>query len=620
MSSLAQENAQNSNAPKRDSQYADNIDSEQNTNQVPLIQLLEPLKAPLLKRWSLLVLTIVAGWGKFIVPLGIPLIIGAVIDMVGKDGLLYDDPIAAERQLWMYAMCAAGLVCVISISTFFRSALAHKLTAAVQHSLRKRLFFHMQRLSVSFFHKHHAGALGSRVSSDINHAAVILNRGIIQWAMDGTAFLVSACVMFSLNWQLGLLTILLLSSNGIVIRKLGPPIRRQRKAIQERQSNVTGTAAEYFAGISVVKAYAGEDESLRNFKHSSQHVRDAQVENATMQGRFQAITSSIVLLTQISVVIVGAWLIIHYPETLSIGNLVSFIFIITYVNGSIQRLTDSMMELQDGVAALDRMHDIFSILPAPPEAAHPKYPELKGQIHFENVNFGYTDDNPVLHDFNYQFEAGKSYALVGASGGGKSTITQLMLRFYDPQSGRIQIDGHDLKDVAKQYYRSHVAVVLQDPIIFSSTVLENIGFADADPSFERIKEAALAAQAHEFIEELPHGYESRLGERGVALSGGQRQRVAIARALMRDPKLLILDEATSALDTVTERSIQEVIELLNGTRTMIVIAHRLSTIRHVDRILVIDDGQLVEEGDYESLMAANGTFATLAAEQEESQA
>lgn len=582
-----------------------------------LWQLLQPLKAPLIRNRRLLGLTILAGWGKFAAPVAIPLIIGGIIDMlVGVSGVTVTAA-AMQGHLAFYGPILMGLIVLISVSTYFRSALAQRLSARVQHHLRKRLFFHMQRLSVSFFHKHHAGALGSRVSSDINHSAVILNKGVIQWAMDGVALILTISIIFYFNWILALITVGLLAINGIVIRKLGPPIRIQRKAIQERQSSVTGCAAEYFAGISVVKAYAGEGASSKNFSDTSRTVRDAQVVNSTLQGRFQGMTQCLVLLTQVAVVFVGAWMITFHPELLSHGELVTFLLYVGHVNGSVQRLADSMMELQDGVAALDRINDILSIYPSPPEAKNPVSPVIKGDLCFDHVTFGYDKRNPVLHDFSYHFEQGKSYALVGPSGGGKSTVTQLMLRFYDPQEGSISIDGHDLRTVAKPHYRSHVAVVLQDPIIFSGNVLDNIGFADVDASPQRIKAAAEAAQAHDFIAELPQGYHSRLGERGVALSGGQRQRIAIARALMRDPKLLILDEATSALDTVTERAIQNMVEELHGTRTMIVIAHRLSTIRNVDRILVVEDGHLIEEGSFDELIAAGGAFAELAEEQEQ---
>ena len=586
---------------------------------VSLMRLLEPLKRPLVRRWRLLVLTILAGWGKFMVPLAIPWMAGQVFDTVLPVG---DGPAPADanQTLLIYSIAAVFIVCVIGVATFYRSALAQRLGASVTHHLRKRLFFHMQRLSVSFFHRHHAGALGSRVSSDINHAAVILNRGIIQWSMDGMALMVASVIMFCMNWKLAIMVLGLLSINAFIIRMLGPKIRRQRKTIQERQSAVTGCAAEYFAGISVVKAYAGEKESSANFKDTSRGVHDAQVVNSKYQGTFQGLTHSVVLLTLLAVIFLGSYIIIHNPDELTKGALLAFMLYVGHVNGAVQRLSDSMVELQDGVAALDRLHDVHSIMPAPPEADHPIYPKLDGHITFDEVTFSYPKtDEPVLRKFSYNFEAGKSYALVGTSGSGKSTITQLMLRFYDPQEGAIKIDGHPLKKISKHHYRSHVAVVLQDPIIFSGSVAENIGFADADANFERIQAAAKAAQADEFIQELQHGYNSPLGERGVSLSGGQRQRIAIARALMRDPKLLILDEATSALDNVTERAIQEVTDQLHGTRTMIVIAHRLSTIRHVDRILVIDNGELVEEGGYDELIERDGHFAAFAESQQEAE-
>lgn len=586
---------------------------------VSLMRLLEPLKEPLARRWPLLVLTILAGWGKFAVPLAIPWMAGRVFDTVLPHG---DNPAPANANqvLLMYSMFAILIAVIIGIATFYRSALAQRLTAAVTHHLRKRLFFHMQRLSVSFFHKHHAGALGSRVSSDINHSAVILNKGIIQWSMDGMALIAASIIMFFMNWKLAIMVLGLLSINAVIIRIIGPKIRRQRKTIQDRQSAVTGCAAEYFAGISVVKAYAGEKASSANFKDTSRGVHDAQVVNSKYQGTFQALTSTVVLLTVLAVIFLGSYIIVHNPEELSKGALLAFMLYVGHVNGAVQRLSDSMVELQDGVAALDRLHDVHSIMPAPPEAAHPIYPRINGEIAFKDVTFSYPkQDEAVLKDFNYTFEAGKSYALVGTSGSGKSTITQLMLRFYDPQHGSIEIDGKPLRKISKHHYRSHVAVVLQDPIIFSGSVAENIGFADAEANFERIQAAAKAAQADEFICDLPHGYNSPLGERGVSLSGGQRQRIAIARALMRDPKLLILDEATSALDNVTERAIQEVTDQLHGTRTMIVIAHRLSTIRHVDRILVIDQGRLVEEGRYDELNERGGHFATFAAEQQEAE-
>ena len=284
------------------------------------------------------------------------------------------------------------------------------------------------------------------------------------------------------------------------------------------------------------------------------------------------------------------------------------------INGSVQRLTDSLIQIQDGFAALERIHDILEVNPSPADKPEALTPKLTGAMRFEHVDFGYQKKQ-VLFDVGFELNAGKTYALVGSSGSGKSTLTQLMLRFYDPWKGRILLDGIPLTDIAQSHYRRQVAVVLQDPIIFSTSVRENIGFAADHATRMAIERAARAAQAHAFIREMPEGYDSPLGERGVALSGGQRQRIAIARALMRDPRILILDEATSALDSVTERSIQDVVDQLRGTRTVVIIAHRLSTVRNVDEILVMDEGRVVERGDYATLEAAGGIFSRLLEEQ-----
>jgi ABC-type multidrug transport system fused ATPase/permease subunit len=242
-------------------------------------------------------------------------------------------------------------------------------------------------------------------------------------------------------------------------------------------------------------------------------------------------------------------------------------------------------------------------------------PPLRGRLEFQDVSFAYGE-RPTLDGFTFVFEPGRTYALVGPSGSGKSTLCQLMLRFYDPRAGRILVDGHGLERVRQAHWRASTAVVLQDPVMFSTTIADNIGFGTGDRDLDEVVAAAKAAQAHEFVSALPDGYATRVGERGVTLSGGQRQRIAIARALMRDPRLLILDEATSALDNVTERAVQEVIDRQRGTRTVIVIAHRLSTIRHVDEILVMDRGQLVEHGTHAALIARGGLYSRLAAAQE----
>jgi ABC-type multidrug transport system fused ATPase/permease subunit len=333
-------------------------------------------------------------------------------------------------------------------------------------------------------------------------------------------------------------------------------------------------------------------------------------------GGFSALSMSIGLFGQLLVVFFGAYLVVFRPGALTPGELAAFVIYLHYIKGSIQRLLDRFVQLQDGLAALDRIREILHISPEPADAPDAVAADIEGDIEMRNVSFRYRDDRAVLEDFSYHFQAGRTYALVGPSGGGKSTLCKLVLRFYDPQSGTVFVDGRDLRELRQEHYRRQVSIVLQDPIMFSTSVRENIAFASGGASQEEIERVSRQARAHEFICELPDGYDTPLGERGTTLSGGQRQRVALARALLRDPNVLILDEATSALDTATERKIQEVIDSLAGSRTVLIIAHRLSTVRTVDEIVVISGGRIAEAGPYHDLIARDGLFARLVREQE----
>jgi ATP-binding cassette subfamily B protein len=325
---------------------------------------------------------------------------------------------------------------------------------------------------------------------------------------------------------------------------------------------------------------------------------------------------SLVTGTQIVIITVGAFMVMTTPSTLTIGGLMLFLFYLRTIEGTVQRIVDGMLVLQDSMASLERIDEILHITPDPPEHPRAISPPLVGEVVFDQVTFGYKPDQVVLQDFSWRFKAGRTYALVGPSGGGKSSVCRLLLRFYDPQSGTIRMDGHDLKMLKQEHFRSRAAIVLQEPILFSTSIRANIAFAADQPTQASIEHAARLAQAHDFIMALPEGYDTRLNERGSNLSGGQRQRISLARALMRDPCLLILDEATSALDSTTERSIQEAIDGLQGSRTIIVIAHRLSTVRNVDEIIVIDQGRIVESGTYDALCAQGGLFAKLIREQD----
>jgi len=577
-------------------------------------ELLRPLWPPLRRHWHLAALTFLAGWGKFMLPLAIPFAGKQVVDGVLIAGA---DLPTAERlsQLYFWLGVTVVAIATCAVATYFRSALGARLSATVQHTLRRRLFSHLQRLSMSFFSRHHAGSLGSRVSSDITHSAMVIDKGFLTMLMDAMTISVVAVVLFWVNWWLALIAFAVMACSAVSVHHFAPRLRVQRKRVQESQSSITGRAAEIFAGISLVKAYAGEDESREAFGEHSRFLQNLQFATSRLAGKFHAVSLTMVMLAQVTVLGIGGYLVIAHPGALTVGGLMLFLFYLNYIHAAVQRCVENMLHLQDGMAALERIRDILRIHPDPEEDPRPISPDLRGDIRFDRVGFGYDPARPILHDFDFAFEAGRTYALVGPSGGGKSSLCKLLLRFYDPDSGHVRIDDHDLRRLDQHAYRHQVAIVLQDPILFSTTIEDNIAFAAEDATHADVERAARAAQAHHFIVDLPEGYQSRLGERGVNLSGGQRQRIALARALMREPAILILDEATSSLDSVTERSIQEVIDELKGSRTILIIAHRLSTVKDVDEIVVVEDGRVGEHGTYDELLARDGTFARLVEEQ-----
>ncbi len=580
--------------------------------EVPLGQLLEPLREPFRRVRVRLAITVVCGWGKFFIPLAIPWVIGHVIDQVLKPALPAE---LAEPLLIRYGLIALGAVLLAAVATYWRHVLAQLIQSEVTHRLRRRLFHHLQRLSMAFFQRQHAGALGARVSSDITAAGQMFDKGIVNYAMDIALFLGVGVWLMLVSWQLTLIACVPLSITALVMWRVAPALRRQQKAVQEGQSRVTGIAAEMFAGITLVKASAGEHEAGEAFTERSALVRSLQRQTARMQGRFTTITHGMVVLNGALVALSGAWLISHGHSTLSIGTLVSFLMYLGNMTNAVQRMIDNLLQLQESLAALERINDYLHVLPSPADKPDAGEPPIHGELTFDDVRFAYPGKAPVLDRFSFTFRRGRTYALVGPSGSGKSTLAQLMLRFYDPDGGAVRVDGHDLRDLRQQWWRNHVAVVLQDPILFSTSVSDNIDFARDGIGQAEIEAAARAAQAHDFITALPQGYDTNLGERGVSLSGGQRQRIAIARALLRQPKLLILDEATSALDAVTERAIKQVVDGLRGTRTVVVIAHRLSTIKDVDEIVVMEHGRIAEHGSHDDLLARGGLFSRLVEEQ-----
>jgi ABC-type multidrug transport system fused ATPase/permease subunit len=508
------------------------------------------------------------------------------------------------------ALAVGGATVVQAITSF---AVSQVVSVAAQEAImdmRRRVQEKITRLPISFFDNTQSGVLISRIMTDAEGIRNLIGTGIIQLIGGALTALLALGVLFYLNWQLtlGILVFLVAfgGSMAYAFTKLRPIFRERGKINAE----VTGRLTETLGGIRVVKAYRMEEREQREFAAGT--ARLFQNVKRTITG-----TSAV---TAFATVIVGAIgvLLIYFggraiqAGTMTLGDLVMYVAFISVLAGPIIQMSSIGTQISEAFAGLDRIRDIMNL---EAEDAHDDglatLPDIRGHVVFNNVNFAYEENQPVLKNVSLDAPAGTTTALVGSSGSGKSTLVSLIMAFARPTSGQVFIDGRDLITVRLGDYRKHLGVVLQENFLFDGSVADNIRFARPDADMSRVKEVAHLANADTFIEGFPQGYDTIVGERGIKLSGGQRQRIAIARALLADPKILILDEATSSLDSESEALIQEGLERLQKGRTVFVIAHRLSTIRKADQILVLEKGQIVERGNHKQLIASGGRYRTL---------
>ncbi|MEO1523608.1 MAG: peptidase domain-containing ABC transporter, partial [Cyanobacteria bacterium J06633_2] len=474
---------------------------------------------------------------------------------------------------------------------------------------------HTLSLPLSFFESRRVGDIVTRVQENQKIQRFLVGRLILAWLSVLTGFVYLALMLYY-NWQLTLLVIALIPP--IVILTLGatPFLRRVSREVFKESSTQNSSLVEILSGVSTVKSTATEHELRWRWEnYLTQQV------NATFKGQklgigLETASGLINSLGNTALLWFGATLVIQ--DQLSIGQFVAFNMMIGYVISPVVELSNLWDELQEVFIAIERLDDVFT---STPETSSQQgltiMPRLRGEVHVEDVTFRYNDDTDrnILQNISFKAHPGQTIALVGRSGSGKSTLVKLIEGLYPPTSGRIMVDGHDIHHVSPPSLRSQIGVVPQDCFLFSGTILENITLYRSDFCLEQVVEAAKRAEAHAFIQSLPLGYNTKVGERGATLSGGQRQRIAIARALLGTPQILILDEATSALDTESEQRFQQNLDEISRDRTTFIIAHRLSTVRNADNILVLDKGVIVEQGTHEDLIKTQGIYATLAQQQ-----
>ncbi|MDH7568666.1 MAG: ABC transporter ATP-binding protein, partial [Armatimonadota bacterium] len=537
------------------------------------------------------------------------------------------DEVIPKRRLelikWIFLGIIALRLSALTLS-YWRTYVVSLIGQLVLFDLRNDIFRHLQRLSLSFYEKHQAGQILSRLMWDVQSVNQLFSSAIIQLVSDTFATVIFIGLLFSMNAKLAAFAILVLPFYALDFLYLRPKIRAASHETSQKFSYIVATVSEKISGAKVVKSFTRERSETRRFAGDLREKTTLELGAVRLSSKLGTTSDFISGVGTAIVLCYGGYLAVMSQGTerpFTAGELMRFLSYLGQLYGPIVRLVQVNDVIQRASVSMERIWEVMDAEPAVAEKPDAiTLPPLKGHVVLEDVSFGYDPDRLVLKHINLEVLPGQMIALVGPSGSGKSTLSNLIPRFYDPTEGRILIDGYDLRDVKLHSLRSQIGIVLQETYLFAGSIRENLKYGAPDATDEEVIAAARAANAHDFIIELENGYETEIGERGTKLSGGQKQRLAIARAILRDPRILILDEATSALDSESEALIQEALERLMRGRTTFVIAHRLSTIMKADRIVVLDQGEMKEQGTHIELLELNGIYARLYIEQFKSQA
>ncbi len=536
----------------------------------------------------------------------VPGLIGSAVDEgVGKRDV---------HQLVLLSALIMLFSALRGLCAFGQGYLGENAAQGGSYQLRKALYAHIQQLSFSFHDQSQTGELLARATSDVEQLRNFIGRGLLMIFNLLLLMFGVTIALWRMNWWLALLSLAILPALYWRGASYSQRIRPMFRRVQDQLARVATLVQDNAAGARVVKAFGRKQDEIDRFDRANHELYADYLDSTRLQAfntpllDFMANTSTIALLW------VGGWLVIS--KSLTLGELVAFYSYLLQVVGPIRRGGFLMSMASRAAASSERVLEILDTPVTVSNTANAmELPEIKGRVEFEKVSCAYHPGRPVLEDVSFVVEPGKMVALVGATGSGKTTVANLIPRFYDVSAGRVLIDGHDIRDISLNSLRRQVAIVMQETTLFSGTIRDNIGFGRPEADDEMLAEAARAAGAEEFISRLPDGYDTIVGERGVSLSGGQKQRVAIARALIMDPRLLILDEFTSAVDVATERLIRAALNKLMHGRTTFVIAHRISTVRAADTILVLERGKLIAAGTHEELIEKSPVYREIHASQ-----
>lgn len=560
-------------------------------------------------KWDI-VITFLIGVVKFLIPMATPFIMKIVIDdIIGADELTKAQQM--EGLAWCIGIVAILFFVIRPPVEFFRQYFAQRVSNRILYDIRTKLYEHLQKLGLKFYSNNRVGDVISRTINDVEQTKEFVMTGLMNIWIDLVTVVIAIGIMMMLDVKLTLITLIALPFYMISVKYFFTKLRALTRERSKALAGVQSYLHERVQGMNIIKSFTLEKHEQGIFAETNGNF----LNKALAQTRWNAYTFAVVnTITGLAPVAVLGYAGYHVIQgNITIGTMAAFIGYIDMLYNPLRRLVNSSTTLTQSVASMDRMFELFD----------EKYdienkdnaialPPVKGQVTFNDVSFRYNDEGRnVLSNIDFSIQPGQTAAFVGMSGGGKSTIISLIPRFYDVLSGSIKIDGHDVRDVTLETLRGQIGIVQQENILFSDSVRENILMGNPFATDEDMIAAAKAANAHDFIMNLPEGYDTPVGERGVKLSGGQKQRVAIARVFLKNPPILILDEATSALDLESEALIQESLDRLAHNRTTLIVAHRLSTITHADQIIVIDHGELKERGTHAELMSKSGIYHDL---------